>query len=317
MSKARATPVDAPVDIVFQELEHDLRGHLPPGRETEALVAGLRAFVNLRGTPAGRVLLAAIEPKNAPRIDQFKDSRNRSRYWLRVANTFEFGPASFHRALIREASMIPEAEEDELRYATSRAPSRRLAETIRKGLSDEPAGSLKALAAEVGRQVLSPKERAGFIRAIKVGTSGLDFAALLSERERGEFSLAANLAVRSAAAGPLAFIPPPEGENYGTKNRSPILISTDRKRCRWPGCAHRVKNAAHFCVQHRRQAAKDKREAKLRRRKLAVEARALSKAAARASALPNDVSPSVDGELPNTLVVSENLRTLRRRLQER
>ncbi|MFI5418989.1 MAG: hypothetical protein ACHQ2Y_08870 [Candidatus Lutacidiplasmatales archaeon] len=280
-------------------------------------IAMLKGWVRAMASPAGRAGLYLLAGENPSRFDRVRTPAVRNLYREKLARTIESSPVAHYRLMLEECVWFKQLTPKEKAEALRPPRRNQLAASIRDEI--EPVDEPSPDPATTGEKEspLSSTDRVRLARALKFAGIEFDLERMVQAFKAGDWETFGELSFRFTFAMTLTLIPPPPGEPLGRRNRSPMWLAKDRKPCEWRGCGVPIGNASHFCPAHRAEAEKNKREEQRRKRRLAAEEAALTASNRLATVPTNDRSPAVDGTLPGTLPEPEDLRTARRKLQNR
>lgn len=247
---------DPPSDEdLFGELERELEQVFPDPQTRKLLLTTLRGFLNLRDTAGGRVVFDGSARLSEEERARLSSPELQALYRERLARFYESGPDEEHLKMAVEAGLGPTFTPAGLKSLIGRAARRRTARTIRaqeiKGSEDGVLMSRKLRGTTL--PPLSDTERARMARAIRFGAPRIYLAK--EAAKAGNVEEAVELLVEGMLpASALLVRPTPAGEAYGRKNRSELLLPSDRKHCALPNCDKVVGNRETYCRVHAKSA---------------------------------------------------------------
>jgi hypothetical protein len=248
------------LEDILREIDDMAREHKERlGWEVPAAhVAMMKGWMRAIESPAGRALKSFSNPLNEPAVDKIRTAAGRNAYRERLANTLEFGPVEANRQMVQACSWYGNLP-PKMKAEYLRAPKQReLAAAIREELEPVTGGSEALSPRESGSEQLSEVERVRYARAIKLASSQFDLDRFREARTSEDWETFCEIAFQLNFAAVLTLIPPPPGEAFGRRNRSPMLLPTDRRHCQAPGCDKVVPNRATYCPIHARSAVQER-----------------------------------------------------------
>ena len=302
----------------LDELEQEIR--LLPESDRKSAKMGFaifRAMSRLRKSPEGRAMAFLFDPSNMPQVDLFQTVEGRNEYRARLANLLERGTDEEARRLVRGCAWFRELSPKEQAEILRRPKQLELAAKIRSEMEPTSAEAHPAGSADSSTSSLSEEEQVRLSRVLRMAFYNLgefDRETYIRARETEDWDTLMEFYVRIYFCFALALIPVPPGEAYGHRNRSPMLLDTDRKPCEYGGCGAPIPNMAHYCPKHSTQAKRDK-DAKKKARQYSRAARLREESHAAPGGVGLMINP--DGTYSGEMDPGPDIRTLRRQFQNR
>ncbi len=297
-------PDRAPASLTDEEILAELDAQLAASKLDPAkqvlLRGAFRGFLSMSKTPGGRALLKWMESTPPEERARLLSPEFQTEYRERTARFFESAPDEDLLKIARDAGLDPDSSRDVRRSVVSRKARDATARRVRSAeVSGAPGGDeVQRRFASRGLAPLSDAERAQLTRAFRHAGWRLDSA--MDEMKRGGIEKAAELVVEALLpTGPLMTRPPPQSESFGKKNRSEILLPSDRRHCQASGCPKVVGNRSRYCAVHKKEAiqlgdTQRKRRVSARRKLIQTTERAsrgTDEAASMVDTLPEEFAP--------------------------
>jgi hypothetical protein len=250
-----ADPGIGPLGISDDEID----ASIPDPRMRKIVKGLLKGMESLVGTAGQRVLTDAAQNMTDGERAKFSDPEFQIEYKERVARFFERAPDSELIQLGRAVGLPDHLTPQQLKTLVGPSARRR---TIR-GIGNEVVDGvpLKTLVRDrlKGRELppLSAEELARLARSFRLAAPFMA-AAESAARERDLEGMAGVVVPIFFAAPALMLRAPPPGEPFGKKNRSEILLPTDRKHCAAPNCDKVISNRRTYCPVHSRSAVQER-----------------------------------------------------------
>jgi hypothetical protein len=248
--KAVKTGTASVADPEISRLEEEARAVLGQGPYTEMIIGIARGMLDLERSD----FLTALREFYGPGSDVRKEELGplfQASYQERAARFIESAPDARLLPMLLDGLEIPLSEaDDEIRELLVGKKSRvDLAATLRsspiKGVPpDFSVGNVEG--------TLSDSEIARLHRTLRV-LMPLIFDACEKAELQGNIGPVSEATVVLGLVAPVLMLrDPPKAEKYGRKNRSRLLLPSDRKPCQYVGCLARIGNREKYCPEHRR-----------------------------------------------------------------
>ncbi|MCI4321735.1 MAG: hypothetical protein L3K05_05460 [Thermoplasmata archaeon] len=285
----------------------EIEATVPPGPQREAFLGiaqGMSDFERADFVNAVRQFFAGgVRP-------ELKDPVYQASYRERAARFIETAPDDRLLPMVLDALEFPATElDDELREAIAGPKSRSsLAATIRASPVE---GVPPDFSQDRVEGTLTDTEVARLHRTLRVLLPLMINAFDQAEREKSIRPIA-DLSMKLAFAAPVLMLSdPPKSEKYGQKNRSRLLLPSDRKPCQYAGCSARVGNRKKYCTKHRDEVVADRDYEKKKERptrRLAADHRLASN-----QMVPKDERVGLAGSLPEEFAPQPEAKRRRRK----
>jgi hypothetical protein len=290
-------------------MEHELETQVTNPTARMKHMAVFRALANLRETAGGRALLEAVERMTPEERDRFQSPKFRAETRERYARFFEQAADEEILTMARDAGFGPTFSKRGLASLIGRAARSRTARSLRESqMQGVPSGMVVAKQLRgVPLPPLNATEKAQATRALRFTGPRMFVAKELAKG--GDLSGAYAVLLEGVLPAPALLLrPPPSGEAFGKKNRSEILLPSDRKHCAAPHCDKVVPNRSTYCRIHARSAIQERDTEKKGKKAMARRLRQTLDRAARAGS--SDSHPFMGDTLPEEFAPT----TRRRRL---
>jgi hypothetical protein len=281
----------------FAELEQDLAKVIPDPAKRELFLGVFRGFASMKDTAGGRALMQFIKSTPPEEIARLKTPEFAAEYRERQARFYEEASDAELLAMARAIGCGPTFSKKDLASLVGRPARNRTAKRIRDHeMEGVPPGR------EIARKLrgtplplLTAAEQAQMARALRFVMPR--FVAAEDEARGGNLAGAVELLAEGTFSAPALMLkPPPHGEPYGRKNRSEILLPSDRKHCAAPNCDKIIPNRATYCRLHARSAIQERDTQKKGKIAAARKLRRTTEAAVRAGGLNG--GPNAGDTLP-------------------
>ncbi|MHB8352290.1 MAG: hypothetical protein ACYDFT_06370 [Thermoplasmata archaeon] len=230
----------------LESLEKELEANEPDGDRRKLMTGMMSGFASLKETAGGRAFIHQIRNLTDEERKSLRRPEFHAEYQERLARFYEQGKDEELLEMLFLIGGRWELSKRQVASIVGRAARKRVARAIRKSaIPGGPAGVAAKKAARHSKTLapLSSEEKARVARAMKFSLPRFALAVdALRESDLTGFATLSTEGYFPMLA--LALNPPPPGEPYGKKNRSEILLPTDRKHCAAPGCEKVISNCA-------------------------------------------------------------------------